>query len=52
MCLLLKALAVFPGVRLLEHFVDLFEGQTFGFHHEEVDNDNLEGIPDKEDQIN
>ena len=41
-----------PRRRLLQHLIDLFEGETFGFGYEEVGVDEAggaEGAPEEED---
>ena len=47
-----ELIAVLPGVGLAKYLTYLFECEAFGLNHEEVDDQNLESIPNCKDNIN
>ena len=50
--ILQELVAVLPGVGLAEYLAYLFQTESFGLNHEEVDDQDLESIPDGEDNVN
>jgi hypothetical protein len=47
----LELFTILPGVGTFEDLVDLLESESFGLDREEVDNNDLEQIPEQEDQV-